>query len=227
MSDYQDLCAMYGRSPSDPDFIDDLIDEISRESTLEQEDYEWYEENENKKHYQLLVDQLESVDMILELDVPEKARFSFLVMIHAHVVSAIEGYLAGVFIHDVCNSEELTRKLVESDPEFSKRKFTLREIYQEKETLKVTVASYLKDLIFHDLKKIKPMYEIVLNHKFSDLSWLFKAVEIRHHCVHRAGYDKDGEKVDISVESIADLLNNVNDLAGEIDSTIETVHSGL
>ena len=227
MSDYQDLCAMYGRSPSDPNFIDDLIDDISGESTLEQEDYEWYEENENKKHYQLLVDQLESVDMILELDVPEKARFSFLVMIHAHIVSTIEGYLAGVFIHQVCNSEELTRKLVESDPEFSKRKFTLREIYQEKETLKVTVASYLKDLIFHDLKKIKPMYETVLNHKFSDLSWLFKAVEIRHHCAHRAGYNKDGEKVDISVESIADLLNNVNDLAGEIDSTIEAVHSGL
>lgn len=225
MSDYQDLCAMYGRSPSDPDFIDDLIDDFSRETTLEQEDYEWYEENENRKHYQLLVDQLESIDIIRELDVPEQARFSFLVMTHAHVVSTIEGYLAGVFIHQVCNSEELTRKLVESDPEFSKRKFTLREIYQEKETLKVTVASYLKDLIFHDLKKIKPMYGAVLNHKFSDLSWLFKAVEIRHHCVHRAGYNKDGEKVEISVKSIADLLNHANDLAGEIDSTVETVHS--
>lgn len=225
MSDYQDLCAMFGRNPSDPDFTDDLIDEISREPTLEQEDYEWYEENKDKKHYQLLIDQLESVDLILELDIPEKAQFSFLVMIHAHVVSAIEGYLAGVFIHRVCNSEELTRKLVESDPEFSKRKFTLREIYQEKETLKVTVASYLKDLIFHDLKKIKPMYEIVLNHKFSDLSWLFKAVEIRHHCAHRAGYNKDGEKIDISVESIANLLDNVNDLAIEIDSTVETVRS--
>ena len=57
--------------------------------------------------------------MILELDVPEQARFSFLVMMHAHVVSTIEGYLAGAFIHQVCNSEELTRKLVESDPEFS------------------------------------------------------------------------------------------------------------
>ncbi len=225
MSDYQDLCAMYGRSPSDPDFIDDLIDDFSRETTLEQEDYDWYEENENRKHYQLLVDQLESIDIIRELDVPEQARFSFLVMIHAHVVSSIEGYLAGVFIHQVCNSEEFTRKLVESDPEFSKRKFTLREIYQEKETLKVTVASYLKDLIFHDLKKIKPMYETVLNHEFSDISWLFKAVEIRHHCVHRAGYNKDGEKVEISVESIADLLNHANDLAGEIDSTVETVHS--
>ena len=101
----------------------------------------------------------------------------------------------------------------------------MREIYQEEENLKATVASYLKDLIFHDLKRIKPMYEAVLNHKFSDLSWLFKSVEIRHHCVHRAGYNKDGEKVEISLESIADLLNHANDLAGEIDSTVETVHS--
>jgi len=227
MSDYQDLCEMFGRSPNDPDFIDDLIDDISGDTILEQEDYEWYEENENRKHYQLLIDQLESVDLIRELDVPEKARFSFLVMIHAHVVSTIEGYLAGVFIHQVCNSEELTRKLVESDPEFSKRKLTLREIYQEKETLKVTVASYLKGLIFHDIKKIKPMYEVVLNHKFSDLSWLFKAVEVRHHCVHRAGYNKDGERVDISVGSIADLLNSANDLAIEIDSTVDTVQREL
>ncbi|WP_236187700.1 hypothetical protein [Pseudomonas pharyngis] len=227
MSDYQDLCEMFGRSPNDPDFIDDLIDDVSGDTILEQEDYEWYEENENRKHYQLLIDQLESVDLIRELNVPEKARFSFLVMIHAHVVSTIEGYLAGVFIHQVCNSEELTRKLVESDPEFSKRKLTLREIYQEKETLKVTVASYLKGLIFHDIKKIKPMYEVVLNHKFSDLSWLFKAVEVRHHCVHRAGYNKDGERVDISVGSIADLLNSANDLAIEIDSTVDTVQREL
>ena len=227
MSDFQELCEMYGRSPDDPDFIDDLIDEMGGESVLEQEDYEWYKENENKKHYELLMEQLKSVDIILELEVPEKAKFSLLVMTHAHVVSTIEGYLAGVFIHQVCNSEELTRKLVESDPEFSKRKFTLREIYQENDALKVTVASYLKDLIFHDLKKIKPMYETVLDHKFSDLSWLFKAVDIRHHCAHRAGYDKEGVKVDINVESISDLLGNVTDLANEIDSTIEAVGTGL
>lgn len=38
MSDYQDLCAMYGRSSSDSDLIDDLIDDVSRGTNLEQED---------------------------------------------------------------------------------------------------------------------------------------------------------------------------------------------
>ena len=229
MSDYQDLCEMHGTTPNDPDFIDNLIGEISKSYTysLNQDDYEWYEENENKRHHKILLEQLNSVDLILELEVPERAKFSFMVMIHAHVVSAIEGYLAGVFIHQVCNSEELTRKLVESDPEFSKRKFTLREIYQEKDALKVTVASYLKGLIFHDIKKIKLMYESVLGHEFSSLSWLFKAVETRHHCVHRAGYDKEGNEVGISVESIIDLLGYVTDLANEIYSTTEAVDVGL
>nr|WP_320125676.1 hypothetical protein [uncultured Shewanella sp.] len=223
MSDYQDLCEMYGREASDPEFIDDLVDEVSRDSDLDEDDYDWYEENENKDHHDLLTEQLDSVDQILNLTVPGDAKFSFLVMIHAHVVSAIEGYLAGVFIHLVCNSEVLTRKLIESDPEFSKRKFTLREIYQEQDALKVTVASYLKGLIFHDLKKIQPMYKSVLGYELSNLSWLFKAVELRHHCVHRAGYDKEGNKIDLSVESVSGLFMQVHKLGEDINEAIKNI----
>ena len=226
MGDYADFCESYGGSAGDPEFMDKWLEDNVYPYD-EDENREWYLENENKPHYKLLLEQLESVDLMLGLNVPERANFSFLVMVHAHVVSAIEGYLAGVFIHHVCNSDELTRKLVETDPEFGKRKFTLKEIYQENDALKVTVATYLKDLIFHDVKKIKPMYQAVLGHKFENLAWLFKAVELRHHCVHRAGYDKDGQKIDISVESILELLGNVTDLANEIDDTIDNLDTSL
>lgn len=219
MGDYADFCEMYGGSAGDPDFMDKWIDEhvMPYEDT---HDFEWYAENENKSHHELLMEQLESVDIMLELTIPEPAMFSFLVMVHAHIVSAIEGYLAGVFIHHVCNSDELTRKLVETDPEFGNRKFTLKEIYRENDALKVTVATYLKNLIFHDIKKIKIMYSTVLGHQFDDLSWLFKAVKVRHDCVHRAGYNKEGEKVDISVASIHSISQLVIALADEIESTI-------
>lgn len=222
MSDYQDLCEMYGRSPGDPEFIDDLIDEFS------EEEYEWFSENEDKNHFELLAEQLSSVGEILRLDVPQSARFSFLVMIHAHVVSALEGYLAGAFIHNVCNSEELTRKLVESDPEFANRKFTLREIYEQKDTLKLTVSTYLRGLIFHDLKKVVPMYRDVLGHRFEDLSWLFHAVKKRHDCVHRAGLDKDGKKIDLTVDSIFELLEKSIDLATGVERSLaELERKGL
>lgn len=178
----------------------------------------WY--IESKTHYDIFQNHLKSVRVLLEVDVPEDSRFSLWVMLHGHLVSAVEGYLAGVFIHKVTNSEELTRKLVETDPEFSKRTFSLKEIFEKQSNLKATVATYLKDLIFHDLKKIKPMFMDVLGHDFGDISWLFKDVVKRHDCVHRAGYDKDGNEIDVSRTSISDLLSNVERLAELVEVTV-------
>lgn len=219
MGDYSDFCEMYGGSASDPDFMDNWLDEHASPST---EDEEWYQENEEKSHYDILLKHLSSIDTLLDVDVPSSAEFSLLVMLHGYIVSAIEGYLAGVFIHLVTNSDDLTRKLVESDPEFSKQKFTLKEIYEKQSTLKVTVSKYLKGLIFHDLKKIKPMYKTVLGCDFKDISWLFEAVLIRHDCVHRAGYNKDGNKVLLSSDTIINLLGEVTDLSNEIEEKIKT-----
>ena len=223
MGDYADLCEMYGRDASDPDFIDDLIDEISYENSKYETDDDWLFEDEPKSHYDTLAKHLDSVDTLCKLECPKEAEFSLLVMLHGHLVSAIEGYLAGVFINTVTNSEELIRKLVETDPEFSKRTFTMKEIFEKKSSLKETVASYLKDLIFHDLKKIKPMYKDVLGIDFGDIGWLFKAVQTRHHCVHRAGYDKDGNEVSVCKSSIKELTEQIDELVNHVEGSLDNL----
>ncbi|MFM4836258.1 hypothetical protein ACEUCO_06455 [Aeromonas veronii] len=179
----------------------------------------WY--IDNKTHCDILKNHLKSVRTLLDVEVPPETLFSLWVMLHGHVVSAIEGYLAGVFIHRVTNSDELTQRLVETDPEFSKRTFSLKEIFEKQSGLKVTVATYLKELIFHDLKKIKPMFRVVLGHDFGDISWLFKDVLKRHDCVHRAGYDKDGNAIEVSKESILELLEKVEALADSVEATLD------
>ena len=146
--------------------------------------------------------QMQHVAELLNAQVSNEAQFSLLVMLHGHIVASVESYLASTFIHKVTNSEELIRKLVETDPVFSKMKFTLKEIFEKQESLKLTVANYLKDLIFHNFKKVKPMFNDVLDCDFGDITWLFDAVTTRHHCVHRAGLDKNGNRIDISVETI-------------------------
>ncbi|EJC7121665.1 hypothetical protein MZJ48_002852 [Vibrio parahaemolyticus] len=222
MGDYADFCEMYGGSAGDPDFMDEWLEKYAvHDDSEDDEELEWYLNDATQSPYDLLNEQLNNIDTLLEVDVPESAQFSLFVMLHAHVVSAMEGYLAGVFIQYVTSSDELTRKLVETTPEFSQRKFTLQEIYEKQSMLKTIVATYLKDLIFHDLKKVKPMYKAVLGHEFKDISWLFEAVRVRHDCVHRAGYDKEGKKVDISKESIMALLDKVESLSTELDGTVE------
>ena len=188
------------------------------ESDYNDDELAWIVQSETQ--IEIFQNHIKSVEKILEADIDAEAYFSLLVMLYGHVVAAVEAYLSSTFIHKVTNSEELTRKLIETDPKFSNMKFTLKEIFEEQEKLKITVANYLKDLIFHDLKKVKPMYKDVLDCEFGDISWLFKAVIIRHHCVHRAGYDKENTKIELSVEILRELVTRAQDLTSLIESKL-------
>lgn len=191
------------------------------ESDYGQEELEWF--IDSKLQIDIFQNQIKSVEKLLNIEVDEETYFSLLVMLHGHVVAAIEAYLASTFIHKVTNSEKLTKKLVETDPTFSKMKFTLKEIFEKQESLKITVATYLKDIIFHDLKKIKPMYKDVLEYEFGDISWLFQAVVVRHHCVHRAGFDKDGNRIELTINSVKELVENANQLISGIEEKVSVI----
>lgn len=184
--------------------------------TEDDNDEEFYWKSESPEHYRILNDHLDSASELLKIEVNEKNRFSLNVMIYGHVVAAAEGFLSSIFIKTTVCHEELIRKLVETDPKFSDMKFTLSQLFKEREQIKDTVAKYLHDLIFHDLKKIKPMYKDVLGHDFGDISWLFKAVAKRHHCVHRAGHDKYGTPIVFAENEVLDLIEEIKQLAEDL-----------
>jgi len=186
-----------------------------------EEEIEWYYLH-SRSPKEIFDTQMSSVTELLKYkESTSETQFSLLVMLHGHTVAAVESYLASTFIHKVINSDDLIKKLVETDPVFSKMKFTLREIFEKQKNLNHTVAKYLKDLIFHDLKKVKPMFKNVLGCDFGDIKWLYKAVATRHHCVHRAGLNKDGDRIDISVVSIKELVDNSTLLIQEIEDRVE------
>lgn len=137
-------------------------------STLEYEDELVWEikYTEQLAHYKKVAS---DVICLLSSDFPTKAAYTFYSMLYAQVVTAVEAYLSGVFIHHVLNSDALLKSLVESDPELAKRKFSLSDIFTQWSNLKLEVAKYLKDMVFHDLKRVKPMYRDVLGYKFLDI----------------------------------------------------------
>jgi len=184
-----------------------------------EEDIEW--DIVSSEQFSALQNHLKSSRNLLDLAVVNnQTEFDLFVMLHTHIVASMEAFLASTFIHEVTNSDKLTRKLIETDPEIGKKELTLKEIYKERENIKTIVAKYLKGLIFHRLKKIKPMYKTVLDVDFGNISWLFEAVELRHHCAHRAGYDKDGNKIQINKNDIEILVEHCDGLSKEISTQI-------
>ena len=177
-------------------------------------------------HYGIFLNHMKNSKEILLDKTNSNIQFSLYVMLYGHIVSAIEGYLASTFIHETTNSMKFIKKLLITNSEFAKTKFSINDIISEpsdspQSTVKFLVAKYLKGMIYHKLEKVKPMYKSVLNIDFGDVSWLFVAVKKRHDCVHRAGFDIEGSIINISHQEIETLIDNCKDLARAINLTVD------
>ena len=200
---------------------DELSEEFDREHQFSDDDQ--YEDDwivDGKSRFEIFDENIEATLEILNQSVKPRYEKNLIVMLFGHVVSIVEAYLSSTFIHYALSSENHMRRLVENDPEFAKRKFTVQEIFTRREELKSDLSEYLKGLIFHDLAKVKPLYRSVLDVDFGDVKWLFQAILVRHHCVHRAGYDKDGNEVNLQKGDVEALANHASELVDEIESML-------
>jgi hypothetical protein len=174
-----------------------------------------------KSRVQIFNETIVSTRVVLKTSFPETVARNVFVMLYGYVVAAVEAYLATTFIDLTMSSDEHVRRLVETDPEFAKRTFTVKEIFTKNESLKDDVSLYLHGLIFHKVEKVKPMYKSVLGVDLGDLGWLSRAILLRHHCVHRAGYDKDGNEVEIFSEDIEQLIDRCSTLIQHVENKTE------
>ena len=200
---------------------DELSEEFDREHQFNA--FDRYEDDwvvKGKSRREIFDENIKATLEILNQSVTQRYEKSLRVMLFGHIVATLEAYLSSTFIHYALSSEIHMRRLVENDPEFAKRKFTVQEIFIKTEELKDDPRKYLKGLIFHDIAKVKPLYQSVLNIDFGDVTWLFHAVQVRHHCVHRAGYDKDGNEVDLKKEDLKTLTDQATDLVIETESIL-------
>lgn len=199
---------------------DELDEEYNALHSSQENDYEDDWSVLGKSRIEIFDENIQASSEIISVPLSGSSYKNLLVMLHAHVVTSVEAYLSSTFIEKALSAEPFMRRLVESDPEFAKRKFTITEIFTKRENLKSDLSKYLKDLIFHDIAKVKPMYHSVLDIDFGEIDWLFEAVALRHHCVHRAGYDKDGNEVHLNKASIKALIQQCATLVHETESMV-------
>jgi glycosyltransferase involved in cell wall biosynthesis len=219
-------------SGSDPDTLEDMdlsvgdeirIDDSALDSIYDYVDFIdsdiWLDELSDK--YQVFLTHMNSVQQLVSIPLGDETQFHLLVMLHTHVVAATESYLASTYISHVVNNRDLMQKSIESDPHFREQKIPISDIFKTFENIKETCVKRLKDIIFHRIHLVKPMYKSVFNYDFGNVGWLFSAVEIRHHCAHRAGFDKDGAKVEVTVDSIIELAQKSRDLCYKVEMHVQ------
>jgi len=213
---------------------EDVISELVAE--LEEECIEWSGKpdadrfddyylsvvSSNTEFHETLAKNLEQARELLDAPVGEEHQSHFLRLIYVSVVTALETFLSDCFINTISGKPKLLRKFVETNPEFQKRKLTLSEIFSRVDEIEEEVRSFLMDLLWHNLEKIKPMYQTTLGIDFpDDLKPLFRAVVIRHDIVHRNGKSKDGEEIELNRDEVEDLISQVEEFGRHIDGQFD------
>jgi hypothetical protein len=210
--------------------IKELADELARESP------EWSGKpsagdidesyisaiTSNTEFHRTLLENIENIQALLYTGVDNKLQQQLLRLLYVNVVTALETFLSDAFINKVIRNQTLLQKFVETNPDFQGKKLVLSQIFCRMKDLDKEVKSYLVDLVWHNLEKVKPMYKSTLGIDFpKDLRRLFKAIAIRHDIVHRNGKNKEGNEIQLSRADVEQLLADVRDFGLFVDDQFE------
>lgn len=140
--------------------------------------------------------------------------------VYSGAITCLEDYLSTTIIQEVLNEEEFFKNFVKTYHGIKNRKFDLNEIYDKLDNLRDIVKVELLDVIYHDLRKVKGMYQDTFQIEFPEIGDLMKAIKTRHDMVHRNGKNKDGEKIELTKELTFDVIDKVEKFVQEIDSKL-------
>ena len=208
------------------DVIKELVDELECESyewagVPEEERYDDYYYDvisANTEFHGTLTESLTNARKLLNYGVSEDLNNTLHMMLHVNIITALETFLSDAFIGTVIENEQLIRKFVKSNTDFSEKKFALNDIFERMDNIEKEVKGYLIDLIWHNLAKVKNLYKQTLEIDFPDkMENLYKGVAKRHDIVHRNGKTKDGEPIIVTNENLIQLLDEVKSFADHID----------
>jgi len=207
--------------------INELVSELESESAewsgkVSSEAYDEYFYSviyDNYEFTETLKKNLNNIKKLLKINLsPELAQYMYK-MLFVNVITILETFLSDAFIGTVLKDEKLLKNFVRLNKDFADRKFPLNEIFDRVDNIEKDVKTYLLELIWHNLAKVKDIYHSVLNFDFpEDMKFFYKAIAKRHDIVHRNGKTKSGNDILVSRDELIELMDKVHTFAEDIDN---------
>lgn len=141
-------------------------------------------------------------------------------LLYANVITSMETFLGDTLKREVLKDELSLRKFVETYKPFKNITLNLSDLYVKKENMSAFVKTTLCELLYHDLRKIKPIYRDALGIDLGDVTELYKAVLVRHDLVHRNGKNHEGVGHTITEEMVRNIQTKVKALMDSVNNQV-------
>ena len=148
-------------------------------------------------------------------------------LLFSHQITALEAYLGDTLLNDVLRDNDAIARLIQKDSDLAQKKFTLNDIAADPNLVKKEVREYLRSILYHNLAKVDVLYGIALQLRIlpllveSSKKDLFQSVLLRHDCIHRNGFDKDGAALTIFTRQfVQEKSVLIKDFVEEIETVV-------
>jgi predicted RNA-binding Zn-ribbon protein involved in translation (DUF1610 family) len=124
------------------------------------------------------------------------------------VITALESFLADTIIGRIKADRETLKKIVAFDTDWSREKVSIGDLAKSDDLLYEFTLAKLRETNFHNLNRAATFYSNAFNVNIradTDL-WvrMLAYIKVRHDCVHRNGYDFDGNRRDDFTQEFID-----------------------
>lgn len=203
-------CWEWAPTPSREDYDDYLVEDIALIT----------------EYYNNFSAAILDIESLLKTDVEDGVANCFYRLLFVNVVTVLETYLSNAFINTVVPNPDLMRRFIETTPEFQSEKVALSDVFKAIEEVEQKAKSHLADIVWHNLQRVKPMYQDTLDIAFpKDIGAIFRAIIKRHDIVHRNGKTKSGDEILIQQKDVRDLIAAVESFAQHIDAQLSEFKS--
>lgn len=159
---------------------------------------------------------------LLALQVSEEAKTLCRSLLYSATVGALESFLWETVYFWVDNDIKSLHDIIVRIQGLRDKQIKLGDIVKENKSPKDHVKAYLQGIVWHQTKRVKPLFEQGLGITLPDIAFFEKALQKRHHIVHRSGHDMDKKPINVQGSELDALFSQVSKFASAIDKELES-----
>lgn len=208
-------------------YSDEAIEELSDELTNgsyewaripDEEDYDHgYIEDYDQNKFDELISNILTLERMISMVKEPSLAGMFHNMLFVNAITVLETFFSDFFISTIYGKKNFQLAFLEKCELKTTKTIKLYDFYEKYEFVDDYLKECLrKDVVWHNLPKVKTIYEKTFSISFPKIGRLCSAVKLRHDIVHRNGKKMDGEPVKISKEYILEILDEIKTVSEKV-----------
>lgn len=207
-------------------YQDHLIEEAEWKAELK-----WLKENGSSNIHRFFSDELNALKIMTESNLGHSSKFVFMLhsniivkMSYAYAVTLLESFLSDTLKSLIAEREEFLHNAVRNVEEVSKAKYSIAELAGSDLNICNLVLRHISEILFHNIPKVKKVYEQVLGVKLQlDISKVSRITALRHDIVHRNGFSKDNEPINLNAQDFYQAIEDIKEFTSSLQKQINAL----